>query len=69
MGYEDHSSNMDLCPRIMSVLPDVESHLMGYRDHSYKNDSLRLFSNRVICTIEINLYPYALENIDPEIFS
>jgi hypothetical protein len=49
----------------MKVLPNVESHAMGYRDHSYINVNLRLFSNRLICTIEINLYPYALENIGP----
>ena len=47
----------------MTVPTDVESHVMGYRDHSYRNVSLELFSNRVICTIEINLYPYALENM------
>jgi hypothetical protein len=62
MGYKDHSSNPDLCPRRMLVLPDAEIHIMGYRDHSYRNVSLILFSNRGICTIEINLYPYALEN-------
>jgi hypothetical protein len=48
---------------------DVEIYTMGYRDHSYRNVNLGLFSNRLICTIEIYLYLYAFENIGHEPFS
>ena len=69
MGYEDYSSNPDIRPRRMTVPTNVESYAMGYRDHSYRNVNLGLFSNQVICIIEIHLHLYALENIGPEPFS
>jgi hypothetical protein len=38
MGYKDHYSNPNICPRIMIVLPHAESHAMSYRDHSSNMD-------------------------------
>jgi hypothetical protein len=44
----------------------LKGYAMDYRDHSYRNVNLGLFSNQVI---EICLNLYALENIGLEPFS
>jgi hypothetical protein len=63
MGYKDHYSNPDIRPRRVLVLLDVEIHAKGYKDHFYWNFSIKLFSNEVICTIEIFKSLWLLENI------
>jgi hypothetical protein len=67
--YTDHYSNPDIRPRRMIVPTYAKSYAMDYRDHSYNNFNLGLFYNQVMCTIEICLNLYVLENIDPEPFS
>jgi hypothetical protein len=38
MGYKDHSSNLNIGPRRITVFLDAESHTMGYKDHSSNPD-------------------------------
>jgi hypothetical protein len=53
-------------PRRMTIPIDAKNCSMDYRDHSYRNVNIGLFSNQVI---EICLNLYVLENIGPKPFS